>query len=147
MTSISLRADNIGLLGFCNYCNFCAGYSQPNSISRANSMGEMDDGANQPIQTNGGYDPTRAAMGTIASCVQLLIRERQNIAFVFVGITTGVLDLLNNKSCAAIQLPAGRRGGDINTLMYARFKLLKGQRTIIKGRRKPEAVIHKRLLS
>ena len=61
-------------------------------------MGEMDDGANQPIQTNGGYDPTRAAMGTIASCVQLLIRERQNITFVFAGITTGVLDLLNNKS-------------------------------------------------
>ena len=40
----------------------------------------------------------RDAMGTIASCVQLMIRERQNIAFVFAGITTGVLDLLNNKS-------------------------------------------------
>ncbi len=32
------------------------------------------------------------------SCVQLMIRERQNIAFVFAGTTTGVLDLLNNKS-------------------------------------------------
>lgn len=40
----------------------------------------------------------RDAMSTIASCVQLMIRERQNIAFVFAGVTTGVLDLLNNKS-------------------------------------------------
>lgn len=40
----------------------------------------------------------RDALGTIASCVQLMIREGQNIAFVFAGITTGVLDLLNSKS-------------------------------------------------
>ena len=40
----------------------------------------------------------REAMSTIASCVQLMIRERQNVAFVFAGITTGVLDLLNDKS-------------------------------------------------
>lgn len=32
----------------------------------------------------------RDAMSTIASCVQLMIRERQNIAFVFAGVTTGV---------------------------------------------------------
>ncbi len=34
----------------------------------------------------------------IASAVQHLIRERKNIAFVFAGITTGVLDLINGKS-------------------------------------------------
>lgn len=40
----------------------------------------------------------REQMRRIASCVQLLIRKRQNIAFAFAGITTGVLDLLNDDS-------------------------------------------------
>ncbi|OUP09448.1 AAA family ATPase [Collinsella sp. An2] len=34
----------------------------------------------------------------VAATVQHLIRERQNIAFVFAGITTGVLDLINGKA-------------------------------------------------
>ena len=34
----------------------------------------------------------------IANAVQLLIRDEQNIAFIFAGITTGVMDILNGKS-------------------------------------------------
>lgn len=34
----------------------------------------------------------------IATAIQHLIRERQNIAFVFAGITTGVMDLINGKA-------------------------------------------------
>ncbi len=34
----------------------------------------------------------------IANVVQLMIRDEQNIAFVFAGITTGVMDILNGKS-------------------------------------------------
>lgn len=34
----------------------------------------------------------------IANVVQLLIRDEQSIAFVFAGITTGVMDILNGKS-------------------------------------------------
>lgn len=55
-------------------------------------------GAGLLITLDEAQNVDRSAMSTIASCVQLLIRERQNIAFVFAGITTGVLDLLNNKS-------------------------------------------------
>ena len=40
------------------------------------------------------YDDIRA----IATAVQFLIRDEQNIALVFAGITTGVLDLLNGKA-------------------------------------------------
>lgn len=38
------------------------------------------------------------AIRTIASVVQFMIRDEQNIALVFAGITTGVLDILNGKS-------------------------------------------------
>ena len=34
----------------------------------------------------------------IAAAVQHLIRERQNVAFLFAGLTTGVMDLLNGKA-------------------------------------------------
>lgn len=56
----------------------------------------------------------RDAMSTIASCVQLMIRERQNIAFVFAGVTTGVLDLLNNKSLTFLRRAKSeeRRAGE-----------------------------------
>lgn len=37
-------------------------------------------------------------MREIAAVVQHLIREKQNIAFVFAGLTTGVLDLVNGKA-------------------------------------------------
>lgn len=57
-----------------------------------------DSGSGLLITLDEAQNADRDAMGTIASCVQLMIRERQNIALVFAGITTGVLDLLNSKS-------------------------------------------------
>ena len=43
-------------------------------------------------------DASRNDVREIATAVQFLIREDQNIALVFAGITTGVLDLLNGKA-------------------------------------------------
>lgn len=43
-------------------------------------------------------DANRADMQVIASAVQHLIREKKNIAMVFAGITTGVLDMINGPS-------------------------------------------------
>lgn len=43
-------------------------------------------------------DAPMDAIRTIASAVQFMIRDEQNIALVFAGITTGVLDILNGKS-------------------------------------------------
>ncbi len=39
----------------------------------------------------------------LATAVQHLIRERKNIAFVFAGLTTGVLDLINGKALTFLQ--------------------------------------------
>lgn len=39
----------------------------------------------------------------VAAAVQHLIRERKNIAFVFAGLTTGVLDLINGKALTFLQ--------------------------------------------
>lgn len=43
-------------------------------------------------------DASRDDIREIATAVQFMIRENQNIALVFAGITTGVLDILNGKS-------------------------------------------------
>lgn len=43
-------------------------------------------------------DASRDEMRIIAANVQYMIRARQNIALVFAGLTTGVLDLLNGKA-------------------------------------------------
>lgn len=43
-------------------------------------------------------DADEGDVRAIATAVQHLIRERKNIAFVFAGITTGVLDLINGKT-------------------------------------------------
>lgn len=43
-------------------------------------------------------DALRDDIREIATAVQFMIRENQNIALVFAGITTGVLDILNGKS-------------------------------------------------
>ena len=43
-------------------------------------------------------DASHDEMRTIAANVQYLIRQQQNIALVFAGLTTGVLDLLNGKA-------------------------------------------------
>lgn len=43
-------------------------------------------------------DADRADMQVIAATVQHLIREKKNIAMVFAGITTGVLDMINGPS-------------------------------------------------
>lgn len=43
-------------------------------------------------------DAEEAEMREIAASIQHLIRERQNIALIFAGITTGVMDLLNGKA-------------------------------------------------
>ncbi|WP_165173207.1 AAA family ATPase [Adlercreutzia sp. ZJ242] len=40
-------------------------------------------------------DAAESDMREIASAVQHLIRERKNVAFVFAGVTTGVMDLIN----------------------------------------------------
>lgn len=43
-------------------------------------------------------DAPHAEMSVLAQNVQLMIREAQNVAFVFAGLTTGVLDILNGKA-------------------------------------------------
>ena len=43
-------------------------------------------------------DASHEGIRAIATAVQFLIRDNQNIALVFAGITTGVLDLLNGKA-------------------------------------------------
>lgn len=43
-------------------------------------------------------DASEDDMRAIAAAVQHLIREKKNVAFVFAGITTGVLDLLNGQA-------------------------------------------------
>lgn len=49
------------------------------------------------ITVDEAQDASREDMGDIATCVQYMIREQQNIALIFAGISTGVLDMLNGE--------------------------------------------------
>lgn len=58
-------------------------------------------------------DASEEAMREIATSVQHLIRERKNIAFVFAGITTGVLDLINGKALTFLRRAKAEELGPI----------------------------------
>lgn len=52
-------------------------------------------------------------MRAIAAAVQHLIREKKNVAFVFAGITTGVLDMLNGKALTFLRRAKAEELGPI----------------------------------
>lgn len=58
-------------------------------------------------------DASEESMREIATSVQHLIRERKNIAFVFAGITTGVLDLINGKALTFLRRAKAEELGPI----------------------------------
>lgn len=55
------------------------------------------DGNGLLVTVDEAQDASREDMTVIATNVQYMIREKQNIGLLFAGITTGVLDLLNGK--------------------------------------------------
>lgn len=55
------------------------------------------------ITVDEAQDASREDMGAIATSVQYMIRKQQNIALIFAGITTGVLDMLNGEGVASLR--------------------------------------------
>ena len=58
-------------------------------------------------------DASREQMATIATDVQYMIREQQNVSLLFAGITTGVLDLLNGEGITFLRRAKPEELGNI----------------------------------
>ncbi len=65
-------------------------------------------------------DASRDEMATIATSVQYMIRQQQNISLLFAGITTGVLDLLNGKGITFLRRAKAEELASIPTYEVAR---------------------------
>ena len=61
-------------------------------------------------------DASEEDIQRIASAVQLLIREKVNIAFVFAGLPMGVMDLINGKALTFLRRAVSENLRDINLL-------------------------------
>lgn len=75
------------------------------------ALTEDDDGL--LITVDEAQDASREDMATIATNVQFMIREQQNISLLFAGITTGVLDLLNGEGVTFLRRAAAEELGNI----------------------------------
>ncbi|MGN0287449.1 MAG: AAA family ATPase [Atopobiaceae bacterium] len=65
-------------------------------------------------------DASRDEMATIATSVQYMIREQQDIGLLFAGITTGVLDLLNGEGITFLRRAKAEELASIPTEEVAR---------------------------
>lgn len=71
------------------------------------------DGSGLLITVDEVQDASRDEMTTLATNVQYMIREEQNISLLFAGITTGVLDLLNGEGVTFLRRAMPEELGNI----------------------------------
>lgn len=64
-------------------------------------------------------DASHDDMRTIANLVQMMIREKENVALVFAGLPTGVLDLINGRAMTFLRRAASQELGCINQVEVA----------------------------
>lgn len=92
-------------------------------IKRANLRTLMKDAAQSSngllITLDEVQDAKLEDMQTIANSIQILIREKQNVAFVFAGLPMGVLDLINGKALTFLRRAASHELGYINEIEVA----------------------------